>query len=215
MNPNAEGNALPVELRNLAEHNQVFIPESSWDAVNLARAFTHPPTFTTDRLHVRPIELTDAKALFEIKSDRRVTERYGQKPDSWEEVQAWVQDRLADKSRRGSIYWVFTLKGDETAIGSCCYWNFEPGFRTAEIGYELHRAHWRKGIMTEALPPIFSYGFAGLGLHRIEARPLAENTPSRKLLLKLGFKYEGNLRQRVFFRGRYLDQSYYGLIRED
>jgi ribosomal-protein-alanine N-acetyltransferase len=183
--------------------------------VNLDRAFTHPPTFTTERLRVRPIELTDARALFEIKSDRTVTERYGQKPNSWEETQAWVRDRLADRSRRGSIYWVFTLRDDDTAVGSCCYWNFEPGFRTAEIGYELHRAHWGTGIMTEALPPIIAYGFASLGLHRIEACPLAENTPSRKLPLKLGFKYEGKLRQRVFFKGRYLDQLYYGLLKKD
>ena len=183
--------------------------------MNLDRAFTHPPTFTTDRLRVRPIKLTDARALFEIKSDRRVTGRYGQGPKSWEEVQAWARDRLADKSRHGSIYWVFTLKDDARGIGSCCYWNFEPSFRTAEIGYELHPAHWRKGIMTEALPPIISYGFAGLGLHRIEACPLAENRSSRRLLLKLGFKYEGNLRQRVFFKGRYLDQLYYSLLRKD
>jgi ribosomal-protein-alanine N-acetyltransferase len=183
--------------------------------MKLDRVFAHPPTFNTDRLRVRPIELTDAKALFEFMSDRKVTERYGQKPRTWEETQAWVRDRLADRSRRGSIYWVFTLRGDSVAIGSCCYWNFEPGFRTAEIGYELHRAHWGTGIMTEALPPIISYGFARLGLHRIEASPLAENRPSRRLLLKLGFKNEGRLRQRVFFRGRYLDQSYYGLLRED
>jgi [ribosomal protein S5]-alanine N-acetyltransferase len=159
--------------------------------MDLGRVFTHPPTFTTDRLHVHPIKLTDARALFDIMSNRVVTERYGQKPRSWEETQTWVRDRLADRRRRSSIYWVFTLKGDDTGIGSCCYWNFEPGFRTAEIGYELHPAHWGNGIMTEALPPIISFGF------------------------RLGFKYEGNLRQRVFFRGRYLDQLYYGLLRED
>jgi RimJ/RimL family protein N-acetyltransferase len=164
---------------------------------------------------VRPIKLADARALFEIKSDRTVTERYGQKPKTWEETQAWVRDRLADRNRHSSIYWVFTLKGDDTGIGSCCYWNFEPGFRTTEIGYELHPAHWGTGIMAEALPPIISYGFTGLGLNRIEACPFVENRPSRKLLRRLGFKYEGNLRQRVFFRDRYLDQMYYGLLRKD
>jgi len=183
--------------------------------MKLDRAFTHPPTFFTDRLRVRPIELADAEALFELKSDRKVTERYGQKPRTWEETQAWLRDRVADRSRRGSIFWVFTFRDDSMAIGSCCYWNFEPGFRTAEIGYELHPDHWGTGIMSEALPPIVSYGFAGLGLRRIEACPLAENRPSRKLLLKLGFKYEGRLRKRIFFGGRYLDQLYYGLLRED
>jgi ribosomal-protein-alanine N-acetyltransferase len=50
-------------------------------------------------------------------------------------------------------------------------------------------------------------------LHRIEALPLAENAPSKSLLLKLGFTYEGNLRQRLFFRGQFKDQLYFGLLK--
>jgi ribosomal-protein-alanine N-acetyltransferase len=183
--------------------------------MDLDRAFTSPPTFTTKRLRVRPIELTDARALFEIRSNPKVREPYAQEPATWKKTQAWLRDRVADRKRRRSIYWVFTLRGSDMAIGSCCFWNFDPAFRTAEIGYELHPDHWRTGIMTEALPPIISFGFQEVGLNRMEGCPLAENAPSRRLLLRLGFKYEGKLRERIFFRGRNLDQVYYGLLRED
>ncbi len=70
--------------------------------MNLDRAFAHPPTFTTERLRVRPIELTDAEAIFQIKSDQTVTGRYGRKPSSWEETQAWLRDEEATPTRADS-----------------------------------------------------------------------------------------------------------------
>ena len=70
-------------------------------------------------------------------------------------------------------------------------------------------------MMTEALAPVLAYGLLGVRLNRIEACPLAENAASNALLLKLGFRYEGNLRQRVFFRGRFVDQVYYGLLKSE
>jgi len=135
--------------------------------MKLEREFAHPPRFTTHRLRIRPMKFTDAKAIFEFKSNEAVTKHYGQEPKSLEETRTWVRHRLAGPRRRGSIFWVFTLKRDDTAIGSFCFWNFDPSFRTAEIGYELHPAHWGKGLMAEAIPPILDYGFSRLGLHRV------------------------------------------------
>jgi ribosomal-protein-alanine N-acetyltransferase len=93
--------------------------------------------------------------------------------------------------------------------------HFGPDFHYAETGYELHREYWRQGIMTEAMSVILTYGFTELGLHRIEADIDPRNTRSMSLLLKLGFTYEGNLRQRYFFRGQFEDEHYYGLLKDE
>jgi RimJ/RimL family protein N-acetyltransferase len=69
--------------------------------------------------------------------------------------------------------------------------------------------------MAEATSAILTYGFTELELHRVEANPLARNESSRSLLLKLGFTYEGNLRERIFFRGHFEDQHYFGLLRDE
>jgi RimJ/RimL family protein N-acetyltransferase len=69
--------------------------------------------------------------------------------------------------------------------------------------------------MAEAVSAIIAYGFSELGLHRIEANPLAGNIASVNLLLKLGFTNEGNLRQRVFFRDRFKDQLHFGLLKDE
>jgi len=68
--------------------------------------------------------------------------------------------------------------------------------------------------MVEAVSAVLIWGFNELKLHRVEANPLAKNIPSRSLLLKLGFTYEGNLRERIYFRGHFEDQLYFGLLKE-
>lgn len=98
---------------------------------------------------------------------------------------------------------------------TCTFWNFDPDFRYAEIGYELHRSYWRQGIVAEAVSAILTYGFTELGLHRIEAHVDAGNTPSRRLLLKLGFTFEGNLRQRYFFHDHFEDEHCFGLLQDE
>ncbi|MGZ3715222.1 MAG: GNAT family N-acetyltransferase [Ktedonobacterales bacterium] len=41
------------------------------------------------------------------------------------------------------------------------------------------------------------------------------NEQSKGLLLKLGFIYEGNVRQRYYLQGRFEDEHYFGLLREE
>lgn len=179
-------------------------------------AFTDLPSLTTNRLYLRQVQLTDAEALFVIKSDLEVTSQYGQEPHrSLDDTRGWIQRILASYDQHDALFWCLTLKSEGSVIGACTFWNFDPTFHCAEIGYELHPSYGHQGLMTEALTAILTYGFHEFGLHRIEANPLADNTASKNLLLKLGFKYEGNLRQRHFFRGRFEDQQYYGLLEDE
>jgi Acetyltransferases, including N-acetylases of ribosomal proteins len=184
--------------------------------MTIETAFTHFPALTTNRLELRQIETMDANALFAIKSDVDVTRHYGQEPhQSLEDTLGWIRRLQDDYARREALFWCLTLKGEDRMIGECVFWNFDAGFHCAEIGYELHPAYWQQGLMSEALSAVLTYGFNELGLHRIEANPLAENTSSKSLLVKLGFIYEGNLRQRHFFRGHFEDQLYFGLLKQE
>ena len=48
----------------------------------------------------------------------------------------------------------------------------------AEIGYALHPAFWKKGIMKEAILAVVDYGFNKMHLHSIEANINADNIAS-------------------------------------
>ena len=185
-------------------------------SMNADATFTSFPSITSDRLHLREIRPTDAEAFFSLKSDLEVTSSYGREPhQTIEDTKAWVQLLQDSYSRRAGIMWCVTLKDQDVAIGSCVFWNFDEDFHCGELGYELNRAHWRKGIMAEALSAVIAYGFNDLGLHRIEANPLGHNAPSANLLLKLGFTLEGTLRERCLFRGQYFDQLFFGLLEDE
>lgn len=184
--------------------------------MSIDAAFTHFPSLTTNRLHLRQVQPTDAEALFAIRSDPEAMEFFGQEPhQSLDDTRALIQRLQAHYDQREAILWVITLKGDDTVIGSCTFFAFGPDFRYAETGYELHRAYWRQGIMAEAMSAVLTYGFTELGFHRIEADVAPENTRSKGLLLKLGFTYEGNLRERYFFRGQFEDEHYFGLLKHE
>jgi ribosomal-protein-alanine N-acetyltransferase len=183
--------------------------------MTLDEAFVRQASLATDRLLVRPVREDDAEALFAVRSDPRVSERYGQEPNrSVDDTARWIRNALDGLSRRESMAWALALD-DDTVIGECCLWNFGQGHQCAEIGYELHSSYWRRGLMTEALSAVLAYGFGEMKLHRIEANPLASNTASQRLLLRLGFNLEGTLRERIPFRGGFEDQLYYGLLRDE
>ncbi len=184
--------------------------------MSLDAAFTHFPSLTTNRLHLRQIQPKDAEAFFAIKSDREVMDFYGDEVhQSLEETRALIQQLQDSYDRREALFWGITLKGEDVIIGSCAFISFNPDFHYAETGYEMHRAYWRQGIMAEAMSTILTYGFTELELHRIEAALDDRNAPSKNLLLKLGFTYEGNLRQRFLLRDQFLDAHYFGLLKDE
>ena len=179
-------------------------------------AFTQFPTLTTNRLRLRQLRPADAEALFAIRSDPVGTEFMGQEPhQTLEDTQKLIQRLQISYEQRNSLLWCITFKGEDTAIGTCMFFSFNFDFHYAEAGYDLHRAYWRQGIVSEAMSAVLTYGFTELELHRIEADVAPDNTRSKNLLLKLGFTFEGNLRQRYFFRGQFEDEYYFGLLKDE
>jgi ribosomal-protein-alanine N-acetyltransferase len=178
--------------------------------------FTQFPCLTTDRLLLRQIQPTDAEALFATFSDESVMEFYGHMPHrSVDDSLELIRQQQTWYARREGIRWGITLKGEDRVIGSCGFYLFDEGFYRAETGYELNRAFWRQSIMTEAMSAILAYAFAEPGLHRVEAVVDDVNERSKGLLRKLGFTHEGTLRQRFFWRNRFWDEHYFGLLRDE
>jgi ribosomal-protein-alanine N-acetyltransferase len=60
-----------------------------------------------------------------------------------------------------------------------------------QVGYTLRRAMWGRGYATEMAREVMRYGFATLGLPRIDAITNLDNHGSQRVLLKLGMRREG------------------------
>ncbi len=184
--------------------------------MSIEAIFTQFPVVETPRLILREIQSGDAQALFATFSDEAVMEFYGHLPHRVvEDSRALIQQLRGWYAQREGIRWGITRKGDDTVIGSCGFYGFDEAFQRAETGYELGQAYWRQGIMSEALGALITLAFATMGLHRIEAVVDDVNERSKGLLRKLGFAHEGTLRQRFFFRDRFWDEHYFGLLRDE
>ena len=59
------------------------------------------------------------------------------------------------------------------------------------------------------------FEFRELGLRRISAWCIAENTASARVLERLGFRQEGRLRQNQYFKGQWWDTMLYAILAEE
>ncbi len=80
---------------------------------------------------------------------------------------------------------------------------------SAELGYWLGRAHWGRGIVTDAVRAMTGHAFATLGLRRVFAVPFAHNVASQRVLEKAGYVREGTMRRCAIKDGVLLDQQLY------
>ena len=69
--------------------------------------------------------------------------------------------------------------------------------------------------MVEAARPLITDLFAKAGVARFEISAAAPNNRSRRVAEKLGFAYEGTLRNRMVVREKRFDCVYYGLLPQE
>lgn len=89
------------------------------------------------------------------------------------------------------------------------------GHRSGELGYALRKDRWRQGYTYEAAQLMLAFGFEQVGLHRIQAACGPDNIASQVLLQRLGFEYEGRMRDHVFTNGAWRDSLLYSDIGTD
>ncbi|MCC6413854.1 MAG: GNAT family N-acetyltransferase [Saprospiraceae bacterium] len=155
------------------------------------------PEITTPRLVLRQVVANDAPEVFFQRSDLRMSKYIGREPaKSIDEAVDFIS-RIQGMEKNGdAITWALTLHGDNTLIGTVCFWNLEPQNRRAEIGYGLHPDHWGKGLMHEAIGAVVQYGFEVMNLHSITANLTPENLASMAVLERSGFKREAYFKDR-------------------
>jgi len=97
-------------------------------------------------------------------------------------------------------------------IGTCGIRINDPVQREGNIGYELDPDVWGCGYATEATSAILRFSFEELGLHRVWAECVADNTGSVRVLEKLGLRREAHFREHRWFRDRWWDTRIYAIL---
>jgi [ribosomal protein S5]-alanine N-acetyltransferase len=171
------------------------------------------PLLQTNRLVLRPLEDTDAEALFNLRSNAQVMRYFGrplmQSIDEAHEKLAQIKIMFANND---GVEWAMSFHDDPQMIGSLTIWKIDKTNHRGEIGYMLHPEHQGKGLMSEALQALIQYGFEVLNLHSLEANVNPDNTASSQLLVRNGFVREAYFRENFYFDGKFEDSAIYSLL---
>ena len=147
---------------------------------------TKPTELKTERLLLRPFRLSDVDDVLEYASD----------PE-------WAAFRLRPYDRGVAEYRVvravvtswdreaeFAIVFDGRVVGLVSL-AVDHKHQTAELGYEIARDVWGKGLAPEASAAVYDWGFRKYGLARIDAWADPRNKRSVRVMEKLGMTYEG------------------------
>lgn len=167
----------------------------------------------TDRLIIRRFCMDDANACFALMSDAQGMYLDGCKPFSSMDDAFYERMELFEK-REGQ--YVIVLKQTNEVIGTVNVFDDDSRAVSAkEIGYSIHPYHRRKGYAYEAISAIITLLRKNLLFDMVVAGVLPENTPSVKLLEKLGFHSEGIRHKALWHEGlnKPVDLMYYYIDR--
>jgi ribosomal-protein-alanine N-acetyltransferase len=181
------------------------------------RPFEDLPELETERLLLRKMRLDDARAMFAYASDPEVT-RYVlfETHRSIEDSEAFLRLAVEGYERGDFGGWGVVLKDSGAFVGTCGVdYGYAPEHARAELGYVLSREHWGKGLIPEAVRAVIRFGFGRMELNRIQARCIAENTASARVMEKAGMTYEGTLREYQLIKGAYRDMKFYSILRRE
>ena len=173
---------------------------------NLYQIFSKMPELETPRLFLRAMRVRDTEDMYAYAKDPEVTRYLLWSPHKSPDYTRSYLEYLAGRYRLGQHYeWAMVSKADGHMIGTCGFSRIECPHNAAGIGYVLNPAYWGQGLVAEAAERVLRFGFDVLGLHRVEARYMVGNDASRRVMEKLGMRFEGVRRGSMLVKGVYRD----------
>lgn len=131
------------------------------------------------------------------------------------ECEADLYRAIADKQASGSaVFLAIVPEGDRpAAAGYASLMRIEPAHGVIEVGNILLSPRLqRTRAATEAMYLMARYVFDDLGYRRYEWKCNAENAPSRRAALRLGFCFEGIFRQHMVIKDRNRDTAWFAML---
>ena len=145
----------------------------------------------------------------------------------WEPI--WATDHLSRRAFTNRVYWaqraeaqgtalpmLLVRREDQQLLGALTLDNIRRGpSQAGTLGYWIGQPFARNGYMREAILALTHHAFARIDISRLEAACLPENTASRGVLEKCGFKYEGVAQSYLQINGRWRNHVLYANLRHD
>ncbi len=162
--------------------------------------------YETERLIIKPTNTEDAKFIFEIMNTPKYHKYIGDRNiKSLEDAENYIKNRmLLQYEKVGFGNFTIILKSDDSKIGFCGIY-LRDGLDIPDIGFAFFEEFEGKGYAFEAASELKKLAKTEFGLQKLSGITVEYNHSSRKLLEKLGLKFQ----KKFFMEGDPEELIYY------
>jgi RimJ/RimL family protein N-acetyltransferase len=146
----------------------------------------------TERLHLRPLTMSDSDALFALHRIPEMQRYFGDGHlYTRDESRGWLEWHVGMWREEGYSSFAVELRPSARFIG----WlglnkvlDLPDLIGQTEIGWFIDSQMWGQGLATEGAREALTFGFSVLGLERIIARYRTDNVASGRVMEKIGMQ---------------------------
>lgn len=146
------------------------------------------PTLATERLLLRPFQMTDAARVQLLAGNPNVAHMTSNIPHPFADGEAenWIAAHADDWQRGSAAIFAVCRRGDCELIGAAGLMNIHNG--DAELGYWIGEPYWGQGYASEAVDALIGFGITSCELNRVHAHHLSRNPASGRVLKNAGLR---------------------------
>lgn len=113
----------------------------------------------------------------------------------------------------GIRYYIYEKTNSSKIIGTVSFSDIKGSFsKSAILGYRFGKKYHHQGFAAEAIQELIKAVKKEGYIHRLEAYIQPENIPSKNLIIRLGFNYEGICYSHTLIQEKWKDMERYSLI---
>lgn len=153
----------------------------------------------TDRVLLRPLEVTDAEHLMDISLHEPETWEFSLvKADGQANLEKYIQLALKAKETEKEFPFVVYDKQSGKYAGSTRFYDINFEFKTLQLGYTWYGKDFRgTGLNKHCKYLLLRFAFETFGMERVEFRADANNQRSIAAMKSIGCTVEGILRSHM------------------
>ena len=163
-------------------------------------------TYETERLILKPTDKEDVEFIFKIMNTPKYYKYIGDRNiRTLEDAENYITQKMMPQyEKMGFGNFTVTLKSDSSKIGFCGIY-VRPSLETPDIGFAFFEEYEGKGYAYEASSLLKQLAKDEFGLKKLSGITVEYNHSSRKLLEKLGLKFQ----KKFFMEGDPEELMYY------
>lgn len=171
---------------------------------------------STPKLVLRKPKVEDLDGYLAYRNDHN--DLSSQMMDSIDEKNALKFLQTQSEIRDDAYGWrMFSIEKTQEAgiIGEVGVFISQNEPRQGDLGWWLHSNFREQGYAIQAASALIDYCFADRELHRVTAHCLSTNMGSRKLMLRLGMRFESETIESRYANSRWHNEVGYAMLRRE